>query len=130
MLFIKVAVFILLIILFRKIWKEAVQRRKTLKARVQRSLQEAGWKCISDFRYGKSWIATYRRALQKQVVLVSEDTLAFDELRKATLEALLSNISQVNVYYSQITPHTRKALHMLSKTHRVHRMKFIVRESI
>jgi len=130
LLFIKVTVFIVLALLFRKIWKEAVQRRKTLKARVQKSLEEAGWNCTSHLHYGGSWIATYKKALQKQVVLVSEDTLAFDELRKATLAALLSNISQVKIYYNQITPHTRKALHMLSKTHKTHRIRFIVRESV
>ncbi|MGJ8453795.1 hypothetical protein ACSFC1_00615 [Pseudothermotoga sp. U03pept] len=130
MFFIKVTVFIVLALLFRKIWKEAIQRRKTLKARVQKSLQQAGWSCTSHFHYGGSWIATYKKTLQKQVVLVNENTLTFDELRKATLAALLSNINQVKIYYNQITPHTRKALHMLSKTHRTHRIRFTVQESI
>ncbi len=80
--------------------------------------------------YGKSWIAIYKRLLQRQVVLVNEDVLTFDDLRKAVIISLLSNVNQMRIYCYQITPHTRKAIHMLSKSRRLHGIKLTSRELI
>lgn len=124
----KLTIFVILSWVLIKIANRSLKSQKTLKARVQKSLQEAGWVCLEHTYYGKSWIATYKKLLQRQIVLVNEDQLTFDDLRKVVIMALLSNVYHIGIYYYQTTPHARKALHMLSKSRKSHGIKLITRE--
>ncbi|MFN4190644.1 MAG: hypothetical protein ACK4E2_06590 [Pseudothermotoga sp.] len=130
MFLLKLTIFIILSLVLIKIAKESRKSKRILKLQVQRTLQEDGWTCLAHTYYGKSWIAVYKKLIQKRVVLVNENLLTFDDLRKAVIMALLSNIDQVNVYCYQITPHAKKALRLLSKSHKYHGIKLVTRELV
>ncbi|HOJ88113.1 MAG TPA: hypothetical protein PLK95_03320 [Pseudothermotoga sp.] len=130
LLFFKLAVLIILSLVLVRVARHSIRIQKKLRMQVQKTLQEKGWSRSADLYYGKSWIAVYQKLLYRQIVLVNEDLLTFDELRKAVIMALLSNVSQMKIYCNQITPHARKALHMLSKSRKVHGIKLDTRESV
>lgn len=130
MFLLKLTIFITLSWVLIKIANRLLKSQKTLKSQVQKALQEDGWICLTHSYYGKSWIAIYKKLLQKQVVLVNENLLTFDDLRKAVIMALLSNVYQIRVYCYQITPHAKKALHMLSKSRKYHGIKLTTREFV
>ncbi|MFN3282746.1 MAG: hypothetical protein ACK40Q_00740 [Pseudothermotoga sp.] len=130
LLLLKLAIFIILSLVLIKIAKVSTRSKRILKLQVQRTLQEDGWTCLAHTYYGKSWIAVYKKFFQKQVVLVNENLLTFDDLRKAVIIALLSNANEIGVYYYQITPHAKKALHLLSKSRKHHGIKLFTQEPV
>lgn len=125
MFLLKLTICIILSFIFFVIARRAVKSQRKTKVQVQRTLQKNGWTCLEQTSYGKSWIALYQKLLRKQVVLVNENSLTFDDLRKAVIVALRSRADKINLYYYQITPHAKKALHLLSKSKKHHRIELV-----
>lgn len=130
MFLVKLTIFIILSFVLIRIAKQSMKSKRIPKLQVQKKLQEDGWTCLAHTYYGKSWMAVYKKLIQKRVVLVNENQLTFDDLRKAVIMALLSNIHQVDLYCDQITPHAKKALRLLSKYQKLHGIKLVTRELV
>ncbi|ABV33057.1 MULTISPECIES: hypothetical protein [Pseudothermotoga] len=124
MFWVKILVFIIISILLVKIAKKPVSSEKNIRE----SLINSGWKCCAGVKSGKTWIGLYRKSFQKKIVLICENSLNFADVKKAVVMALLSNTRLIKLYCSEITPHAQKALNKLSKTKKLHRIKFVQEE--
>ncbi|MBC7121938.1 MAG: hypothetical protein H5T94_01630 [Pseudothermotoga sp.] len=109
-------------VLFLILIKKRKIQLKNLENVVLERLRRNGWTVhMSLVQNGAKFVLLKRG--RNSILVVFLRHFGFDKFKRAVILALLNEAQRVEVYYSSITPHTKKAVYFFNKNARVHRMK-------
>ncbi|HBT40230.1 MAG: hypothetical protein XD58_0399 [Thermotoga sp. 50_1627] len=108
--------------LFLILIKKRKIQLKNLENVVLERLKKDGWTVhMSLVQNGESFVLLKRG--RNSILVAFLRHFGFDRFKRVVILALLNEAQRVEVYYSSITPHTKRAVYFFNKNARVHRMK-------
>ncbi len=120
MFWLKLIVFIVLCLVFRKLTKYQLSKWRNLKSVVAEGLKKEGWQKVDEVFMGSTSVGVYKKGVKRIVVILGNGYMDYEKIRKGLVLSALNNAKELRIYCKSIGSHAHRALEYAKKNTHVH----------